>query len=247
MDIGDVAVATVTWARDAAEERVLTAALEALATLEAPVAVSDRSPSGTLGQTIERLGFAAAPAREPGLVEQVACAVRAAARTDRPFILYTEPDKQDFFIHRLARFVRDAPGDADVGVVLASRSDASFATFPPLQRFTETTINTLTGDVLGQPGDYSYGPFLVRRELAAHLDRPPEGIGWGWRHFLFVVAYRLGFRVIHVVDDHRCPPGQHDENATERVHRLRQLSQNVDGLAAGLTASLPRPTRLRRE
>ena len=56
------------------------------------------------------------------------------AASGRPFVLYTEPDKEMFFAEHLRDFVDRASG-RDGGVVLAARSESSFASFPPVQRY----------------------------------------------------------------------------------------------------------------
>jgi hypothetical protein len=173
-----------------------------------------------------------------GLVAQIKASLRAAAETHARFILYSESDKRMFFEHKLARFVAEAPMTEGVGVVISGRSEASFATFPRTQRVTESAINTLTGDYVGHPGDYSYGPFVLNRTLAPYLDSVPADIGWGWRHYLFALAARLGLEVVHVVDDLPCPEDQRLDDPTERAHRLKQLTQNVNGLLLGMEAPI---------
>jgi hypothetical protein len=91
---------------------------------------------------------------------------------------------------------------------------------------------------VGEHGDYSYGPFLMRTTLAPHVQTLPHDIGWGWRHYIFAVAHRRGLHLAHVVDDLPCPEDQRTEDEGERLHRLRQLGQNVNGLLLGLTVDL---------
>ena len=177
----------------------------------------------------------------PGLIAQVKASVAAAARSNRRFVLYAESDKLMFFDRKLKRFLLEAPESDDVGVVISARNEESLATFPRTQRVTEAAINALTGDFVGLAGDYSYGPFLMNRRLAAHLDVLAPEIGWGWRHYLFAATARLGLRVAHVVDDLPCPEDQRVEDAQERAHRLKQLTQNVNGLLLGMTARLSGP------
>ena len=92
----------------------------------------------------------------------------------------------------------------------------------------------MTGDFVGQPGDYSYGPFLLNPRLAPYLNAVPGDIGWGWRHYLFALAARLGLRIAHIVDDLPCPDDQRVDDPAERGHRLKQLTQNVSGLLLGM-------------
>lgn len=235
----EVAVATVTLVREPREDALLRRALGSLARLNLPLFVCDGGSGGDFLAFLRSLPrTTVVEPVERGLVGQVRAAIAAAGTADVPFVLYTESDKQEFFERRLLRFLREAAVEADPGVVLAARSDAAFRTFPPSQQFTEGTINQLCGEFVGAPGDYSYGPFLVRRDLAAHVDRATTDLGWGWRHMLFAIAHRFATRIVHVADDHTCPEDQRGEDDAERLHRLRQLAQNVNGLLAGLTMDL---------
>ncbi len=228
----DVAVATVTWARSAAEERQLSSALQTLSASRLPVAVCDRSDSPALREQLARIdGFAVTQPRERTLVAQVQASVTLAAARGRPFILYTEPDKAHFFAHGVTDFLRDAPAAADVGVILAGRSARSFATYPPMQRYTEGVINHLCGALVGTAGDYAYGPLLFSTALVPLVAELDPHVGWGWRTALIGEAHRRGLRILGVTGDFPCPADQIDENASDRTHRLRQLSQNVLGLA----------------
>jgi len=231
MNTSSISVATITFARDDEEARLIVDGLSSLAATSMPMAISDGgSPAAVVAALAAIPGAAMVPPRERGLVHQVQASAQAAADRARPFILYTESDKQRFFEQSLAAFVSSAPENDDIGIVLAARTDAAFATFPPLQRFCENTINVLTGEATGVVADYSYGPFLMRRELAERLAGVPAHIGWGWRHYIFATAAQLGLRIHAIPGDHPCPENQRQEDAGERLHRLRQLSQNVDGL-----------------
>ena len=235
----DICIATITWARDKSEEDLIHRSLTALSATALPIVVADGGSSqeflSTLGR-VPRLTMTEPEAR--GLIPQIKASLSAAANLRPRFILYVESDKQMFFAQKLGRFLRDAPSAGDVGVVMAARDEDSFATFPRTQQIAESAINTLTGDFVGTPGDYSYGPFLLHPSLAEHVDRLPADVGWGWRHFLFAVAARRGLRVIHVVDDLPCPEDQREEDAAERSHRLKQLTQNVSGLLLGIDSPL---------
>jgi hypothetical protein len=118
---------------------------------------------------------------DTGLVAQVKASVCLAATHGTPFILYTEPDKELFFKRGISELVRQAVGQPEAGVILASRSDRSLKTFPPMQRRTEEFINGVCGDFIGDRGDYSYGPFLMNRALVPLIANLEHDIGWGWR------------------------------------------------------------------
>jgi len=231
MTFPHVAVATITWARTPDEATLLLRSLERLSALGLPIAVADAGKDAAFTARLRRLpNLRVVVPESPGLVAQVERSLTAAAECDRPFVLYVEPDKLQFFQHGLHTFLLYAPVDAGVGIVIASRSPNSFDTFPPMQRYTEAVMNHLCAQTFGAHGDYSYGPFLIRRTLLSQLLPLPAHLGWGWRHFAFMRAHRLGLRLVHIVGDHPCPTGQQVEDHAERGHRIRQLSQNLLGL-----------------
>lgn len=235
----DVAVATITLARDPGEEKLLRVALTTLAAHQRPVFVCDGGSGDGFVEFLRELpGVHLVALADRGLVGQVRASLKAAANVTEGFVLYTESDKVDFFQRHLRGFLSAAEALNAAGCVLASRSAAAFSTFPATQQYAEAAINGLCSHFLHVAGDYSYGPFLLKPELATHVDRVAADAGWGWRHFIFAVAQRLGYRLVHVADAYACPEDQRRDNDPERLHRLRQLGQNVNGLLAGLTVDL---------
>lgn len=231
-----VSIATMTLVRDAAEDRLVRASLERLAREQRPIVVADGgSPPGFVAFMRVLPGVTVVEPDGRGLVAQAKACISAAASHGSPFLLYTEPDKLSFFEHGLASFIHAAPDDDRVGVIVASRSTASVATFPVVQQFTETTFNRACAESFGVDGDYTYGPFLIRTGLARYIDAVTPDLGWGWRPYLFAVAYRLGYRIEHVTGDRPCPPEQRLDEEGERIHRMRQLAQNINGLLQALT------------
>ena len=156
--------------------------------------------------------------------------LRVAVDSGADFIFYTEPDKKLFFNGKLFDFLLKSPSKENVGVVIAARSAESFATFPVFQQYTETVINNLCSEIIGEQGDYTYGPFLLNRKLTGCLDLASNEVGWGWRPFLFSMAKRKGCQIVRIENDYPCPLEQREDNASERIYRMMQLSQNIDGL-----------------
>ncbi|MGE3509992.1 MAG: hypothetical protein AB7N65_14030 [Vicinamibacterales bacterium] len=231
MRIADIAVATITWARSDAEQALLNTSLRRLTEAGMPVAVGDRGENTAFTRLLGSLpGLQVCVPSEAGLVSQIRVSMAAAATFGRRFILYVESDKHLFFGPHLRDFLERVPADDTLGVAIAGRSAASFATFPPMQRYTEGVINQLCRDLLGKEGDYSYGPFVMNRTLLPHIASFDPSIGWGWRHSMFAAAVRAGLDLVHFQGDYRCPPDQQHEDEAERRHRLRQLSQDVLGL-----------------
>lgn len=232
MTTDTIAVATLTWVRSDAEERLLRAALKALSRHRLPVAVADTGSSPGFTTFLKTLpGFTVISGVDTGLVAQVCASMSCAARFGRPRILYTEPDKVAFFRGRFSTFVSTASNARrGAGVFLAARSDASFSTYPPIQQRAERIINDLCGDLVGPAGDYSYGPFVMPTAMLSDVEGTEAALGWGWRTRLFMAARRKGHPIVHVTADHPCPREAQLDNALERAHRLRQLSQNIMGL-----------------
>jgi hypothetical protein len=228
-----VGIATITWARTDDEDTLLRRSLERLAAFGMPVAIGDAGTRPSFTAFLERLpGITVSVPAARGLVPQVQASIAMASTFDTAFTLYVEPDKELFFAGPMADFVERAPDGLDVGVVIASRSEQSFATFPPMQRYTEGVINHLCGERLGIRGDYSYGPFLIAGGLLPTISTLDPALGWGWRHATFAATVRRGLRVALVSGDYDCPPDQRIEDEAERAHRVRQLSENIRGLLA---------------
>src|SRR4051812_7579019 len=191
MHHADVVVATITWARTEAEETLLSRSLQQLAALGLPVVVADRPARPAFRRRLSTLPNLRVVSPEgDGLVLQVRSALAAAADSGKPFILYTEPDKEDFFARGVHDFLARVP--ADCGVALASRTAAALETFPPMQRYTESVVNELCRRMCGVAGDYTYGPFVGRRDIFAIHSPADPTLGWGWRPWLFLTAHRQG-------------------------------------------------------
>jgi hypothetical protein len=228
-------VATMTLVREPAEERSVFDALASLARAELPVIVADGgSPPGFVQAVRALPQYEVVQPQAQGLVPQVRAALERARELRVPWILYTEPDKRFFFAERLAWFLDAALQHADSALILASRSREAFDTFPTVQRLSESAFNSLFDTLTGFTSDCLYGPFLVRAELVDEAVQLPPSVGWGWRPFLFARALRRGLAVSAVTGDFLCPVDQRDEDDGDRIHRLRQLTENLAGLLRGL-------------
>ena len=205
-----IAVATMTLARDDAEASMLLAALERLSRAQLRVAVTDGgSPEAFITALRQLAGFEVqVVSGRGGLVNQVRASLRLAQSWGPRAIFYTEPDKAEFFEQHLESFLGAAGTHAADGLILASRTPASFETFPKSQQYTEGVLNRLCGEVLGLTADYVYGPFLMPVGLARHIEGIPPDLGWGWRTHLFVLATRLGVRISSRTGEFTCPSSQ---------------------------------------
>jgi hypothetical protein len=239
MNKQDVCIATLTWARDAVEETTLRRSLQALAAIDAPVFITDGGSGASFLHFLRSFPqFVLLDGAIRGVWPQAKNSLLHAFRHGAPFLFYTEPDKLQFFENGFETMLEQATANSQTGVVMASRSVAGFASFPPFQQMTETTINACCAEVMGQPADYTYGPFLLNRKLIPYLMQVQEDTGWGWRPYVFGLARRLGYTVEAFTADFFCPPDQQEDHPKERLYRMRQLSQNLQGLVLSTTAPL---------
>jgi hypothetical protein len=236
---GPLAVATITRARSETEEDLLELCLARLAEHRWPVFVTDRGSRDAFIRRLRHLdGIQVAISSSGDLTKQIDRSISDALSRRTPFILYTEPDKQDFFEHHLTDFVVRALHGSSRAVALASRTPAAYRTFPPHQQATEAVINASCDEAFSRAGDYSYGPFIMPRDVARQLSVLPDEIGWGWRHMAFGGAHRIGYDLSMVEGEYECPHAQRAENVVDRDYRDRQLAQNLQGLHMGLTVPL---------
>lgn len=239
MNKNNLSIATITWARDEGEEALLRESLQHLAKLEIPVFIADGgSNTGFLDFLHGFPHFVLSKEKRRGVFEQVKYSLSKAYQLGSAFIFYTEPDKKDFFQKGLSQMIDQVQADEQSGIIMASRSAAGFATFPAFQQMTETTINNCCKEITGIAVDYTYGPFILNRQLIPYLDLAQQDIGWGWRPYTFGVAHRLGYTIKAFTGDFTCPPLQQEDSHHERIYRMRQLSQNIEGLVLSTNVSL---------
>jgi len=239
MRLQDLAVATMTRARTRPEGKAVISALRALSELGVPIAVADRGSVDSVRRHLTRIPrVILAPPVGDGLVAQMNASLAGAATIGRRFVLYTEPDKRLFFERHLRRFIAHAPDTRTKALVIAARSAGAFSTFPPFQQRTETAANDLCRLALGQDGDYCYGPFLLPAALIKTVLPLPDGLGWGWRPYVFATAGRLGYDVILQRGAFRCPaPQRGEDNRRARDYRLSQFEENARGIVRALVAN----------
>jgi hypothetical protein len=239
MDKATIQIATITWARNKAEEMILRESLQQLAALNIPVIITDGGSDEsflTFLRTVPH--FTVLTGTTKGVYAQAANSLLAAYHSNAEFIFYTEPDKEIFFRTGLLQMLDKMNSDESLGIYMASRSTTGFETFPSFQQMTETTINNCCAEIVGKALDYTYGPFLLNRKLVPYLNMVQQDIGWGWRPYIFVIAHRLGYRVESFIDDFVCPPEQRADDATERIYRIQQLEQNSRSLVLAYNIAL---------
>ena len=229
MHINQLTIATITWARDQQEEALLREGLSQLSLLQIPVYVADGGSGESFVRFLHSLpNFTVVNSLGKGLWKQVQSSLDAALSGNKEYVLYTEPDKLDFFMNRLAAFINAA--DEEMGIVLAARNTEAFASFPAFQQTTETSINFCCAEVTQKPCDYTYGPFILNSKLIPYFKDLPGDIDWGWRPFAFCIAHRLGYDIKEIKADNFCPIDQRQDDPKERIYRMKQLYQNIKGV-----------------
>jgi len=236
--MNDVSVATISWARNEQEEQVLKTSLRHLAVSGLPVYIADGGSSPRFLQFLNSFSnFTVLHAK--GLWPQAKASITSAAK-ETEVVLYTEPDKLDFFSMYLSKMVQQK-WNKSTGVIIASRSTKGFSTFPIFQQLTEHTINQCCKEIIGKNIDYCYGPFLFNSRLMSFMNSIKDDCGWGWRPYLFTIAHRLSFDIQSYQEDFSCPIDQRIDNEEERIYRMKQLTQNLNGLIEASTVNLSKP------
>lgn len=239
MNKNSISIATISWARNAEEETLLRESLTQLASLNIPVFVADGGSTQSFIEFLKSFShFTLVSPKGRGVWAQAKASVEAAFHSGTGFIFYTEPDKLDFFKTSILGVITEAAEDEQTGIVLASRSETGFATFPAFQQSTETTINNCCKEIAGKQVDYTYGPFILNRKLVPYFSHIKEDVGWGWRPYTFCIAHRLGLNISPFIADFACPLSQREDNAKERVYRMKQLMQNIQGIVLSTTVAI---------
>ena len=235
MRASDVVIATITLARSADEERALLHSLEKLSSLGLPLIIADGgSGKGFVKKLPDFSSYVIAP-DEKGLVQQVRASLASALRhfPKKPAILYTEPDKYPFFEGPLSEFVSRVRVSPRFGIAVAARNAKSFRTFPEGQQRAEAFMNEAFSWITRQKSDYCYGPLLLTRRTAELALGSPNHLGFGWRFWTMRCAAEVGLHLTIVELDLSCPKEQRGEDSLkDRLYRLRQLKQNIEGISA---------------
>ncbi len=199
------------------------------------MAVADGGSNRDFVEFLKAENFLVLRPKRKGLVAQVQESLKAAARNfSRPYILYTEPDKLPFFENGLRQFVADVPSQPSLAVGIAARDRKSFLTFPEYQQRTESAMNDFAELIFRKKGDYCYGPLLISTEEVNLIDDAPDDLGWGWRFLLFSRIQKSAKRIKLVKGYFPCPKDQRRESPGDRIYRVKQLRQNLNGLFLGM-------------
>lgn len=238
MEKSRIAIATITWACGVQEHELLREAMGHLAKQRTPVVIADGGSGSDFIDYLKSFpNFTVHAFEEPNLPAQTRWSLTTASSLGTEYVLYTESDKKLFFEHGLNEFIEQADDSAKASVSLASRTAESFLTFPEFQRYTEMVANRLCAEIIGQEGDFCYGPQLIHRSVIPCLELLKGVTGWEWRFYVIGIAHRLGYPIAQLALDLPCPSEQQEESKADRVYRMKQLVQNIQGLLISLSIS----------
>jgi hypothetical protein len=232
------AIATMTAGRTHREAATLGASIERLACLGLPVFAADAGSIPAFTDRARQVSRLELWREGTTLVQQIKACFGRVLKNNHRVVLYTEPDKKEFFECGVKAFLEETGSCHAEAVCIAARNPESFATFPPGQQSAELAFNSLASDVLGITPDLLYGPLILDLEsVANYLNQIPADLGWGWRTYAIARSVLAGKRVASVVGPFCCPVEQRTETSRDRIYRLTQLKQNVEGLRLALEHS----------
>jgi len=233
-----LAIATMTRVRNDDDASILCASLTALSSCGYPVFVADAGSIPTFKDFLSRLPNTTAWEEDPNLVRQIKASMGKAEHSGARFLIYTEPDKREFFTAGLLAYAQSVTESVDVpAVVVATRSETSLKTFPRYQQLTEGLFNRMARALLELPiSDYVYGPLLLNvRTTSDFIRHAGEELSWGWRAYVIGRAALAGLPVVPWTTSVPCPSAQRaEDDQPEIVHRLSQLEENIHGLRQAL-------------
>lgn len=238
MDKQDIAIATMSLVRDREEEDLLRNSIKHLSKLGVPIYITDGGSNESFLAYVNNLPNVTLLEPKKGLWPQTISSLTKAEESGAKYIFYTEPDKSNFFEESLEKIISEIKVQDKTGIVMAARSEEGFQSFPAFQQMTETTINNCCKELIGVEADYVYGPFLMNAAVVPYLRLLDANIGWGWRPYAFHTAKRLGYEVNAYTGNFSCPEGQRDDDIKERIYRMKQMNQNIEGLILAGTMDL---------
>jgi hypothetical protein len=230
-----LAIATMTRAASEEEAARLSEGLTCLSVLNVPVFVTDNSQHPALAPSIAQLPNLHFVKESQDMVPRICNSLRRAAAERPDAIVYTEPDKLDFFRTGMDRLLRTAEQNPS-SLVIPARDKSSFESIPSGQRMLESMTRQIVAQYLGSDIDLLFGPFaLPCAAVEQYLPGVRTEFGWGWR--TYVIARCLKHGVPLIVSEGRFPApewNRHEDDGPSRLYRLRQFVESVEGIRQAL-------------
>lgn len=205
------------------------------------VLVADGSPDSAVGQALARIGANVHTRTAQGMGDSRRELFRLAINTkggEQPGIfLWTEPEKADI-IRSISKITAPLErGESDI--VIPSRTQRSWESYPEFQVVSEQKANTVYLEVIGKPFDPMFGPVAFTGKVAEHFAacNPTEQFGAadGYiQHFAPLTAMKKGCNIVSVPVDFYYPLAQRvEEEVGLRDEMLKKRKWQLDQLVAG--------------
>ncbi len=200
------------------------------------VVVVDGSVDPAIGRALSKIGAKVhRQAGEKGMGNQKRKLFRMVVNDDSKanIFLWTEPEKADL-IRWIPQIVAPIQrGEADL--VIPSRTQASYASYPAFQVESERQINAVFAEVTGKNFDVAFGPVVFGRRVLSYFAECYPAKRFGVADNYIQDTARLeamadGYKVVSAPVDFFYPPAQKTEEETTlfeimREKRRRQLEE----------------------
>lgn len=231
-----IVIATISWARNKKEAKIILKTLVELNKLGLPVVLTDDSQSKfPLFDKAKKLkNFRVFKAS--GLDAKVKKSFSEASRLGQ-FIFYTESDKLEF-IRDSAQLFLDTFLKNPKGIWLAARLPMNFKRLPVYQEEMERFLGDSFSALTNVPNeDISYGPRIFPSSLVKYLLAVQSPIQWGWQAYLLIISHRLHLP-IRIIKLNTVSPVDVQKNRDLILFRMEQVIDSLRGFQLGLDAKL---------
>lgn len=224
----NIAIATMTL-DSKGNAKLIESALDILSKLPYPVYISDGGSSERFVQSLTKMGHKVKKV-SGGLTYQHKDSILRASYSAET-VLYTEPDKYDWFCKGLEETIK-LYESGEQGFAAVGRTADKFETFPMYQQRWEREMNKIIAKEIGIEGDFIYGPKLFPQSLGRLVEEIDREIGWGTLMFLIGRASRNGLPIRTINTAASCPLDQRNED--NEACRKKQYEDNKIGFYLGL-------------
>ena len=226
----DLEIATMTLDKKGDAE-LMKSSLEVLSNFRYSVHVADGGSSPKFVDALKKMGHKVEYAQ--GLTAQHKNSISRASDKS-PFVLYTEPDKHDWFVNGFEESVDTYfKRDKGSGLLLVARTPEQLKTFPPHQQEWEGKLaKEIITPKTGVNGDFTYGPRFFPSELGIQVKDVKDAQGWETITFLVGRAYKMGLPINMLYTAAECPLDQRGEDNAK--YRQFQFNCNKKGFELGL-------------
>lgn len=231
-----IVIATISWARNKKEEKIILKTLAELNKLRLPIILTDESQSKfPLFDKARRLkNFRVFKAS--GLDAKIKKSLSEASRLGQ-FIFYTESDKLEF-IRDSSQLFLDNFLKNPKGIWLAARLPRNFKRLPVYQKEMERFLGDSFSALTNIPDkDISYGPRIFPSFLVKYLLAIKSPIQWGWQTYLLIISHRLRLP-INIIKLNNVSPADVQRNRDLILFRMEQVIDSLRGFQLGLNVKL---------